>query len=762
MENKGAKRRTDNSVVSKNRIIIVFLLLLFFVTIYCSIWNAEEIQNIAQTSRESIALELIEQTKSSVLSEINYKIQAIENLADSLERLTGKEDIHVSIEFLDRKKNFLNFDAVALIEKDGNVVATLMDDLQTNYQDLFDRKVIQKAFQGNVSMNSLPSGEFCYAAPIYRDDQVKYVVSGISGRDSIQKMITVEGITEGITEETGDRTYSCIVDQEGEIVVAPDGKEEFLKLYGRLNKNNNSEDVVKVQENLKNGKDGLFKLTMDGQEKFVGYSVLGINDWILLTIMPPDMFTGIPHMYIIRTNILVFLITLLSIIFFVILYKIYEDSKMKLVELAYYDELTNGINNRAFDLRYQALKNKIQPSEYSVVLLDIRDFKIVNQKYGSNMGDKLLSLVYQIIESRTQKEKNEFVTRSEMDRFFVFLNISDHNEIQDWADKTIGAIRSYQGNDFPYYTLKFKVSCCIVDDLSLNIREFQDRARMGLQNSQNRELDSVVFYSEEIGEKIKRDHQLLNRFDEALENCEFQAYLQPKVELQTGKLAGAEALVRWKNESGEIVPPNHFIPVLELSGKIQKLDIYIFEKICQFLEKRENIGKNQYPISVNLSRNHFNNIDFLDEFVKIIDKYHISRSFIEFELTETIFLDEEGRKRVKECINRMHELGFRCSMDDFGIGYSSLSLLREFDVDVLKLDRTFFGDLSNKKARDIISTLMELARKLNIEVVAEGIEMQSQIDYLRSVKCDQVQGYFFSRPLPIDAFEKWEEDMEMA
>ena len=753
MGNKDAKRREDSHVVSKNRIIIVFFLLLFFVTIYCSVWNAGEIQDIDKTSRESIALELIEQTKGSVMNEIDHKIQAVENLADSLERLTGKEDIHVSIEFLDRKKNFLNFEAVALIEKDGNVVATLMDNLQINSQELFDRKVIQKAFQGNVSMNSLPSGEFCYAAPIYRDGQVKYVVSGVSGKDSIQKMITVEG--------GEDRTYSCIVDQEGEVVVAPVGKEEFLKLDRGLNKKSHSEEVARIQENLKNGVDGLFKLTIDGQEKFIGYSNLGINNWILLTMMPPDMFTGIPQMYILRTNILVFLISLLSIIFFVILYKIYEDSKKKLIELAYYDELTNGINNKAFELRYQLLRTKIQPSEYSVVLLDIRDFKIVNQKYGSNMGDKLLSVVYQVIESRTQKEKKEFATRSEMDRFFVFLNISDRNKIQTWVDETIGAIRSYSGNDFPYYALKFKVSCCIVDDLSLNVREFQDRARMGIQNSQNMGLDSVVFYNEEIGEKIKRDHQFLNRFDEALENCEFQAYLQPKIELETGKLAGAEALVRWKNESGEIVPPNYFIPVLELSGKIQKLDIYVFEKICQFLEKREKTGKNLYPISVNLSRNHFNNIDFLDEFVKIIDKYHISRKFIEFELTETIFLDEEGRKRVKECINKMHMLGFRCSMDDFGIGYSSLSLLREFDVDVLKLDRTFFGDLSNKKARDIISTLMELARKLNIEVVAEGIEVQSQIDYLRSVRCNQVQGYFFSKPLPIDAFEKWEEDIEM-
>ncbi len=315
MGNKDAKRREDSHVASRNRIIIVFFLLLFFVTIYCSVWNAEEIQDIAETSRESIALELIEQTKGSVMNEINHKIQAVENLTDSLERLTGKEDIHVSIEFLDRKKNFLNFEAVALIEKDGNVVATLMDNLQINSQELFDRKVIQKAFQGNVSMNSLPSGEFCYAAPIYRDGQVKYVVSGVSGKNSIQKMITVEG--------------------------------------------------------------------------------------------------------------------------------------------------------------------------------------------------------------------------------------------------------------------------------------------------------------------------------------------------------------------------------------------------------------------------------------------------------------GEGCKRVKACINKMHMLGFRCSMDDFGIGYSSLLLLREFDVDVLKLDRTFFGDLSNKKARDIISTLMELAQKLNIEVVAEGIEVQSQIDYLRSVRCNQVQGYFFSKPLPIDAFEKWEEDIEM-
>ena len=166
------------------------------------------------------------------------------------------------------------------------------------------------------------------------------------------------------------------------------------------------------------------------------------------------------------------------------------------------------------------------------------------------------------------------------------------------------------------------------------------------------------------------------------------------------------------------------------------------------------MGRRQIPVSVNLSRQHFRKPDFLSEFSAIAERCKVRKELLEFELTESIFLDEEQIDVVKDSIRRMHELGFRCSLDDFGSGFSSLGLLKEFDVDALKLDRLFFLDMHSEKARDVIACLMELAKKLNVETVAEGIEEPEQVEYLRRVNCDMIQGYVYSKPIPADEFEK--------
>ena len=166
-------------------------------------------------------------------------------------------------------------------------------------------------------------------------------------------------------------------------------------------------------------------------------------------------------------------------------------------------------------------------------------------------------------------------------------------------------------------------------------------------------------------------------------------------------------------------------------------------------------GADRIPVSVNLSRQHFKRMDFLKDFYEIAQKYHIPPKAIEFELTESIFFDNQQIEIVKNSVNKMHEMGFLCSLDDFGAGFSSLGLLKEFEVDTIKLDRRFFLDISDKKARDIISSLIMLSKRLKVQVVAEGIETDEQLEYLRSVDCDMIQGYIFSKPLAVAEFESW-------
>lgn len=220
-------------------------------------------------------------------------------------------------------------------------------------------------------------------------------------------------------------------------------------------------------------------------------------------------------------------------------------------------------------------------------------------------------------------------------------------------------------------------------------------------------------------------------FEESLRCHEFQVYLQPKVSPKSGEAVGAEALVRWQHSEKGVIFPSDFIPLFEKNGKICRLDMYIFEEVCALMAKWENMGRRQIPVSVNLSRQHFRKPDFLSEFSAIAERCKVRKELLEFELTESIFLDEEQIDVVKDSIRRMHELGFRCS-----------------------LDRLFFLDMHSEKARDVIACLMELAKKLNVETVAEGIEEPEQVEYLRRVNCDMIQGYVYSKPIPADEFEK--------
>ena len=187
--------------------------------------------------------------------------------------------------------------------------------------------------------------------------------------------------------------------------------------------------------------------------------------------------------------------------------------------------------------------------------------------------------------------------------------------------------------------------------------------------------------------------------------------------------------------------------ILKQMNREQELNLLFDEAILQ--------GKELIPVSVNLSRQHFYEADFLYTFDAIAEKYQIPRNFLEFELTESIFLNPDQIHLVKNGILKMHELGFKCSLDDFGSGYSSLGLLKEFEVDALKLDRIFFLDIENKKAKDVIGCLIDLAKKLHVAIVAEGIEDIQQADYLKQLHCDFIQGYVYSKPLPVDEFEQW-------
>ncbi len=280
-----------------------------------------------------------------------------------------------------------------------------------------------------------------------------------------------------------------------------------------------------------------------------------------------------------------------------------------------------------------------------------------------------------------------------------------------------------------------------------------DRANTARKTIKGGHKNSFAFYDKEMHKKILKEKEIENSMVDALNNGEFIVYFQPKYSLSDYQIIGAEALVRWDNPQKGLIPPIEFIPVFERNGFIVNIDFYVFEEVCKKIREWMDEGQKVVPISVNLSRMHFVNSNFIEEFKLIVDKYKIPTRLIELELTETAVLDNiEG---LLDTMNNLKEKGFVISMDDFGTGYSSLNLLKELPVDILKLDRAFFTekDESNNE-KIVISNVIKMAKELKMKVISEGVETISQVEFLKQIGCDMVQGYLFSKPMPVKEFEK--------
>ena len=531
-----------------------------------------------------------------------------------------------------------------------------------------------------------------YSVPVYgMDGAVSEVLVGVRSMKNMQSMIASKSFN-------GDM-LSCIVDSRGQVVISPSELKPFLRLDDIFRSGKEQKaagDIRNMQDDMKKGKDGILEFSaVTKEELFLSYNSLDINDWFLLTIIPADIISGGAKRYILQTF---FIIGILIVIFFLFLnamYRFYHSHRKQLERLAFEDPLTGGANQAAFELRYRELAAGMKPGGYTIAVMDVRHFKMINDRFGIHAGNQVLAYLYHVMERHL--DEGEFMARSESDRFFLCLRGCGHQEIRDRLDGIIRDINSFCSADLPGYAFSFRQGACLVEEPGQEIAILQDRARLASQ-SRNPDLKpGCVFYDDSLTAELQMEEELNGLFAGSIDNHDFQVYLQPKVGLESRVLEGAEALVRWIHPKRGIIYPSDFIPLFERNGKICKLDLYVFTEVCRLISHWEKNGKEAVPVSVNLSRQHFTDEDFLEQFADIAQQYHIPAGMIEFELTESIFFDSHQINRVRDAIKRMHELGFACSLDDFGSGFSSLGLLKEFDVDSIKLDRSFFLNMSGQR-----------------------------------------------------------------
>ena len=422
------------------------------------------------------------------------------------------------------------------------------------------------------------------------------------------------------------------------------------------------------------------------------------------------------------------------------------------------DTLTGLDSYEIFLQKLEKEMQEIGDDRIIVVYTDIKHFKYINDTYGYKMGDKLLK---EFVNEFMKASKNiACAARVYSDNFVTANRISDKNlsneEFRNLIDQVNKAWERGFREKYLNSRLQFCTGISITDknSRSLEAETAVSNANLARKVAKEMEHDCCVLFDQSMMEGIRREVEITSGIPKALAQKEFQVYFQPKMATDTMELIGAEALVRWQKPDGKFIYPDEFIPLIERSGQIVDVDYYVYREVFHFLAERIKAGKKVVPISLNVSRMHLNKMHILDYIKELLDEFQIPCSLVEFELTESIYLD--NTERALELVDGLHNLGIKVSMDDFGSGYSSLNLLSKLPIDIIKLDRVFLkeGELQESD-RIIISCVVDMANRLKITSLCEGVETQEQSNYLKEVGCQMQQGFYFSRPIPQEVFESF-------
>ena len=418
------------------------------------------------------------------------------------------------------------------------------------------------------------------------------------------------------------------------------------------------------------------------------------------------------------------------------------------------DELTGMPREKEFIGAVSRLLDEGDCRHFCMVNLDVKQFKLFNEWYGREAGDFVLAGIGSYL-CRRESEDGLVCGYLGQDDFFVFMPY-DPRDVQRLYDDVYDAIANY-GATMTFYPV---LGVCLVEDNS-TVYELMDHAMLATNSARNDIKHHIRLFEIEMHERTEAEFRLLTEFQQAMANGDICFVLQPQCRISTGQIIGCEALARWHKGDGEIFQPNDFIPVLEKFGFIPDLDRYIWEMVCACVKDWIGKGLEYVPVSVNVSRQDIYEFDVAEYFEKLLRKYDLPPSLIKIEITESAYIDDSNK--VGDTVRKLREKGFLVLMDDFGSGYSSLNTLDSLSVDVIKLDMLFMrmDDEGKRKSIRIIESMVNMAQMLDLSVIAEGVEEKEQADFLHSLGCRYVQGFYFYKPMYPDEFEKLIRDTNM-
>ena len=679
--------------------------------------------------------------KEQIERQVDRNFQMLNTMASMISTygLEQKEDFHQALVRADMENEFQTFGFYGI---DGEGVLTKPcygNGLQEIAQEVLRGK---KIVSNVISEENTEKKVFVFGVPVYRGEQVVGALMASDVVDAFSEWMEEESLFYG-------KGYVHLLDQKGNYLIhgsrmVVEEKVETIMVSPYLN----AREQAVVREAMQKMKKEEFSFVYRNIEYHALLTPIESNGWYLLCINSLQNVNK--NVYIVAHVAAIFFVLIVGLFIFTLVYgyRMMKTMNRNLKKMAYYDSLTEAYNMYHF----KELAREAGNLSYAIAVVNVRQFKFINEIFGKEQADHLLQYIARKLQEVVGD--GEFFCRESADSFYVFLRESEEEVLQARMNHALQQITDLKKDkNFHYHLI---MNCGIaVSEPDGSVEEVMTRALFALAKAKQMNQQAIWVFDTTLHEQEQIDNFIESHAREALECEEFELYLQPKMNVQDDSLGGAEALVRWVNAEGTFLYPSSFIPLFETNGFCADLDMYMFEKVCQCLQKWIADGYQPVPISINQSKLTFYEENYEQRLSELLEKYQIPASLITLEILEDLVIDDLSDMNAR--LERLKKKGFKISLDDFGTGYSSLNAFGKLKIDEVKLDRGFLLETEKEgcgSTRMIMEEVVRLAKKLSIATVIEGIETEEQAAFVKSIGCDQGQGYYYSKPISAEQFTK--------
>lgn len=720
--NKVHKRKLGISILFLCVAVSIIGLFLFFI-------YSNKINNVIKEEAK-ITLETVSsQNIINLKSNISFKENLLRELVKNIE---GNKNYNIEsiIKDLKTHSTINGFYSMGIIDKNGIGYTTLDEKLDLSGYDYFINGMngISQVTSGYISEDGKEILNI-FTVPIYKEDKVEMIMIATYKASDFSELINIISFD--------GKGKSIVVDSSANLVSQmSDINTNSLENLCEADTNNIlsilEERITKTDENV-------ISYEYKNEEYLAYCEKIGINDWYLISYAPKkEIYKNIESIN--KLMLSGYMIVYISmIIFLLIFFREYIKYQKRISKIIFIDELTNEKNDEYLKLYFRDMSKRDKIGKY-VVVMDIDKFKNINLMHGIDTGDKLLKYIPIIFKELLP---NDEIFKCQAD---VFVGII-YGDSQENIINKISKIQNRIKNDIEkklIVPINLSFGVCSLEEFE-DLHSIYNNALISKNEIKGNVNEKVNFFNEENKNKIIENRKFESKFIDSLKNNEFEVWYQPKYDMKTNEIYGAEALIRWRKKDGQLISPAKFIPIFENSGQILQLDEAVIERTFKDIKAMENLGLPVKPISINLSRMHVEHIGIVDEIRDLMKKYKINPSYISFEITESAL--NKDNYLINKIVWKLQKIGFEVDIDDYGVGSSTLNAIYSSDFDTLKLDKSFVDNIGDLKMDIIIKSTINMANELGMKIVAEGVQTKKQVEFLIKNNCSIAQGYYYSKPL---------------